>query len=123
MEQISNIEPMGTVQKYIAAFNGGDAKGMVACFAAEGSILDGMAPHVWTGDSAARDRYRDVLIEGEDNGASGYTLELGETRRNDLNGNFAYLVISAKLTFELKGNPRPHRACSHSSFKKRATLI
>jgi hypothetical protein len=78
---------------------------MAACFAPQGSILDGMAPHVWIGDSAARDWYRDVLIEGEHHGASGYTLALGDTRRNDLNGDFAYLVISASLTFELKGNP------------------
>ena len=104
MEPMSS-KPMNTVQKYIAAFNSGDADGMAACFAPQGSILDGMAPHVWTGDTAARDWYRDVLIEGEHHGASGYKLELGETRRSDVNGDFSYLVISAELTFELKSSP------------------
>ena len=96
---------MAVVKRYIDAFNNGDADGKAACFAPQGSILDGMAPHVWTGDTTARDWYRDVLIEGEHHGASGYKLELGETRRNDHNGDFVYLVLSAKLTFELKGNP------------------
>lgn len=94
---------MTVVQQYIAAFNAGDADAMAGCFAVPGSILDGMAPHVWTGQSAARDWYRDVLIEGEHHGASGYTLELGEMRRNDLNGDNAYLIYSARLTFDLKG--------------------
>src|SRR3982750_1496270 len=105
MTEISNIEPVITVRKYVAAFNSGDADGMAACFAPNGSILDGMAPHVWTGDSAARDWYRDVLIEGEHHGASGYKLELGEISRHDANGDFTYIVVSANLTFELKGNP------------------
>jgi hypothetical protein len=32
-------------------------------------IVDGMAPHVWLGPSAAKDWYRDVLVEGEHHGA------------------------------------------------------
>ena len=96
---------MATVQQYITAFNRGDVDGMSACFAEPGSILDGMAPHVWTWPTAPRDWYRDVLIEGEHHGATGYSLELGDVRRNDINGTSAYLVISASLTFELKGQP------------------
>ena len=97
------LEPMTTVHRYIAAFNDGDADAMAACFADPGSILDGMAPHVWIGTTAARDWYRDVLIEGEHHGASGYSLTLGEVQRNDLNGGSAYLIFSAELTFDLTG--------------------
>lgn len=96
---------MTIVEQYIAAFNAGDVAGMSACFAVPGSILDGMAPHVWTGPTATADWYRDVVIEGEHHGAAGYTLRLGEVRRNDLNGDSAYMIISAELTFELKGQP------------------
>jgi hypothetical protein len=96
---------METVRLYIAAFNSGYADGMAACFANPGSILDGMAPHVWTGATATRDWYRDVLIEGEHHGATDYALTLGEIHRNDLNGGSAYIVLSATLTFNLKGQP------------------
>jgi hypothetical protein len=57
--------PMAAVRKYIDAFNKGDAAGMAATFAVPGSIIDGMAPHLWQGPTAAQDWYRDVLIEGK----------------------------------------------------------
>lgn len=102
---MANTEPMATVQRYIAGFNNGDADAMAACWSEPSSILDGMAPHVWIGPTAPRDWYRDVLVEGERHGASGYKLTFGDVQRNDLNGDNAYLVISATLTFELKGQP------------------
>jgi hypothetical protein len=42
-------DPVAAVKKYIDAFNRGDAIAMSAAFAPESSILDGMAPHLWTG--------------------------------------------------------------------------
>ena len=41
--------PIGAVHKYVNAFNKGDATEMGMAFAVPGSILDGMAPHVWHG--------------------------------------------------------------------------
>ena len=55
---------MAAVRQYIDGFNKGDAKVMAETFAVPGSILDGMAPHLWQGPTAAQDWYRDVLIEG-----------------------------------------------------------
>jgi ketosteroid isomerase-like protein len=98
-------DPLTTVHEYIDAFNKGDADAMAAGWAEPCSILDGMAPHVWIGATAPTDWYRDVLIEGEHHGAAGYRLTLGNAHRNDVNGDSAYLVISATLTFELKGEP------------------
>ena len=99
------MEPIATVQQYITSFNDGNTDEMAACFTEPGSILDGMAPHVWIGPTAPRDWYRDVLIEGEHHGATGYALTLGNVQRNDESGDSAYLVISANLTFQLKGEP------------------
>jgi hypothetical protein len=48
-------DPMATVKQYIDAFNKGDAEAMAATFAVPGSILDGMAPHVWLGPTASQD--------------------------------------------------------------------
>jgi hypothetical protein len=73
-------EAFATVRQYIDAFNKGDVKGMSSLFAPSGAILDGMAPHLWQGPTAAQDWYRDVLTEGEHLGAGGYFVTLGEPR-------------------------------------------
>jgi hypothetical protein len=53
-------EPMDAVRRYVDGFNRGDVKTMASIFALPGMILDGMAPHVWHGTTAAQDWYRDV---------------------------------------------------------------
>lgn len=45
-------DPLAAVQTYIDAFNDGDAQAMSTMFADPGSILDGMAPHLWLGSTA-----------------------------------------------------------------------
>ncbi|MFL6415155.1 MAG: hypothetical protein ACJ74Y_05730 [Bryobacteraceae bacterium] len=65
-------DPLAAVLQYINAFNEGDGQAMAATFANPGAILDGMAPHVWLGPTASQDWHRDVLIEGEQHGASDY---------------------------------------------------
>jgi hypothetical protein len=94
-------DPMAAVRKYIDAFNKGNTAGMAAAFAVPGSILDGMAPHVWQGPTAALDWYRDVLIEGKHHGASEYFVTLGEPLRNDVTGDSAYVVVPATMTFKV----------------------
>jgi len=95
-------DPMATVKQYIDAFNKGDADAMAATFAIPGSILDGMAPHVWLGPTASQDWYRDVLIEGEQHGASDYFVTLGEPLHNNTTGQSAYVVVPATMTFKVK---------------------
>src|SRR4051812_25597812 len=96
-------DPMAAIGKYINAFNRGDGEGMAAMFAVPGSILDGMAPHVWRGPTATQDWYRDVLIEGEQHGASGYAVTLGEPLHNNITGDSAYVVVPASMTFTVRG--------------------
>jgi hypothetical protein len=96
-------DPLATVEQYIHAFNRGDAEAMAARFAVPGSILDGMAPHVWLGPTACQDWYRDVLIEGEQHGATDYFVTLGEPLHNNTTGESAYVVVPATMTFKVKG--------------------
>jgi ketosteroid isomerase-like protein len=96
-------DAVATLGRYIDAFNAGDADGMGACFAVPGTILDGMAPHVWHGPTAAKDWYRDVLVEGEHLGASGYHVALGAPLHANVTGDAAYVVSPATMTFKLKG--------------------
>lgn len=96
-------DPLAAVSQYINAFNKGDAKGMAATFANDGSILDGMPPHLWLGPSATQDWYRDVLIEGEQHGASDYFITPGEPLHNNITGDSAYVVVPATMTFKVQG--------------------
>ncbi|HSV13366.1 MAG TPA: hypothetical protein VLI90_03860, partial [Tepidisphaeraceae bacterium] len=75
MQQIGT--PLMTVQSYAEAFNCGDAVAMAALFAVPGHILDGMAPHVWSGPSATIDWCRDALAEAEHLGISDFQMTLG----------------------------------------------
>lgn len=96
-------DPLATVSQYIEAFNKGDGKLMAETFAVPGSILDGMAPHVWQGPTASQDWYRDVLIEGEQHGASDYFVTLGEPLHNNTTGDSAYVAVPATMTFKVQG--------------------
>src|SRR5262245_44582253 len=92
---------MAAIRDYIHAFNQGD--GMAAMFSAPASILDGMPPHLWIGPTATQDWYRDVLLEGERHGASGYVVTLGEPLHNNITGDSAYVVLPATMTFKVHG--------------------
>ncbi len=96
-------EPLAAVQKYIAAFNECDDTAMSSMFDTHGVIVDGMAPHVWLGPTAAKDWYRDVLVEAEHHGASGYTVTLEEPLHHDITGDAAYLVVPATMRFSVNG--------------------
>ena len=96
-------DPMAAVRRYVDAFNVGDEKAMAATCADPMQILDGMAPHVWQGPTAAEDWWADVLAEGEHLGASGYRIGLDEPRHVDVNGESAYVVAPATMTFDLRG--------------------
>src|SRR4030095_10701497 len=90
-------------RKYMDPFNGGEGAGMAATFDVPGSILDGMAPHLWQGPQASQDWYRDVLIEGEQHGASDYFVTLGGPLHNSTTGDRAYVVVPATMTLKVHG--------------------
>lgn len=99
-----SVDPMAAVRQYVEAFNNGDPAAMAAACADPMQILDGMSPHVWQGPTAAEDWWTDVLSEGEHLGASGYRIALGEPRHVEVNGESAYVVAPATMTFDLRGN-------------------
>ena len=102
---VPDTGPMETVRDYIAGFNKGDVNSMAAMCADPMSILDGMAPHVWHGPTASQDWYSDVLVEGEQHGATDYFVELGEPRHVNVTGDNAYVVVPTTMTFKVHGKP------------------
>jgi ketosteroid isomerase-like protein len=95
----------GAVQTYVDAFNKSDADAMAACFAASGFILDGMAPHVWSGPSATRQWLRDALAESAHLGVSDFHMTLGAPLHRNVIGDAAYFVAPASLAFKVRGQP------------------
>lgn len=95
-------DAISAVRLYVEAFNKGDVKAMAAKFISSGSILDGLAPHLWLGPTAAEDWYRDVLVAGEYEGATDYFVTLGEPLHANLTGDCAYVVLPASMTFNTR---------------------
>ncbi|MFL6352561.1 MAG: nuclear transport factor 2 family protein [Bryobacteraceae bacterium] len=102
-ETIPSQDPVSVVRKYIDAFNKGDVNGLASSFVVPGNILDGMAPHVWSGLTATQDWYRDALAEAEHLDVKGYFVTLGEPSHNNVTGDAAYVVLPATMTFKVKG--------------------
>jgi hypothetical protein len=96
-------DTLAAVQHYIDAFNDGDVDAMASVFDTSGVIIDGMAPHVWQGSSAAHDWYRDVLVEAAHHGASDYAVMIGQPLHDDVTGDRAYVVLPATMTFSVNG--------------------
>ena len=103
--QPETTEPMAAVRQYIESFNKGDVKAMAALCAVPMSILDGMAPHVWHGPTAAEDWYGDAMTEGEHLGATDYSVALGEPLHVNVTGDSAYVLVPATMQFKLRGQP------------------
>jgi hypothetical protein len=116
---MSTSDPMMIVHQYIDGFNKGDPKAMATAFAVTGSILDGMAPHVWQGPTAAQDWYSDVLVEGEQHGASDYVVTLGEPLHNNVTGDSAYVVVPATMTFKANGKKITQRGAVFTAALRR----
>ncbi len=98
-------DPFAAVRAYVDAFNAGDAKAMAAVCADPMQILDGMSPHVWQGPTAAEDWYADALAEGEHLGVTDYCIRLGEPRHVDVTGEYAYVVVPASFSYNVKDTP------------------
>ena len=98
-----SADPIATVRKYIDDFNKGDVQAMAADFARTASILDGLRPHVWQGQTAGVDWYRDVIAAGKQEGATDYLVTLDEPRHVDVTDDRAYLVVPSTMTFRVHG--------------------
>ena len=84
--------PASVVQEYVDAFNRGDEDALAACFANPGFILDGMAPHVWSGPSATRDWHRDAMAEADHIGITDFQMTLDKPTHDAVVGDAAYFV-------------------------------
>jgi ketosteroid isomerase-like protein len=95
--------PAAVVDRYVDAFNKGDEDGLAACFADPGFILDGMAPHIWSGSNATRDWHKDAMAEADHLGITDFHMTLGRATHDAVVGDAAYFVAPAILKFKVRG--------------------
>jgi ketosteroid isomerase-like protein len=97
--------PSATVTRFVDAFNRLDVAEMSATFAVPSFILDGMAPHVWSGPTAAADWCRDALAEADHLGISDFHVTLDAPLHDVATGEAAYFVAPATMRFKVGGQP------------------
>jgi ketosteroid isomerase-like protein len=96
-------DPMTTIRAYVDGFNNGDVEAMAAACADPMQILDGLAPHVWQGPTAAQDWYAAALAEAKHAGGSDLHIGTGEPKHVDVAGDFAYVALPVTFEYNLPG--------------------
>jgi len=95
--------PEATIHQFIDAFDKGDAAGAAATHAADVSIIDEMAPHIWSGSGAFQAWAGAVMADAKANGESGNAVTLGDVIRSQDDGDTAYVTINATYSYTQKG--------------------
>ena len=93
------------IDKALGGFNSRDSALYNSAFGGDVVIVDGMAPYRWTGQNAQGRWFADAEKWAHDLGVADETIAYDRVVRADVVGTHAYVVLSAKLSFTLKGRP------------------
>jgi ketosteroid isomerase-like protein len=96
---------MATIQGFVAAFNAGDSKAVLATCATPAVIIDDFPPHVWQGPTACADWVSAYANDAKKNGITDGLVKLGKPWHVVVTGDRAYAVIPATYTYKLRGKP------------------
>jgi ketosteroid isomerase-like protein len=97
----AEIKPL--IDKALGGFNSKDSAMYNSAFSADVVIVDGMAPYRWTGPNAPGRWFADAEKWAHDLGVADENITYDKVVRADVVGTNAYVVLSAKLSFTLKG--------------------
>jgi len=97
---------MGTIQRFVDAFNKGDMKSAAALCADQTSIIDDFAPHEWHGVGACSRWGKGYEADAKKNEITDGVVTLGTPRHVEVTANRAYAVIPVdSYTYKVKGKP------------------
>lgn len=91
------------VHKFVADFNKGDMKAMVADCADQAAIVDEFAPCVWQGASARSDWSNGNDAYNKQNGITDGVVTLDKVRHVEVTGDRAYVAATASHTYKQNG--------------------
>ena len=93
------------IRGFIAAFNKGDVKGAEAMHTADVVIVDEPPPFRWIGPGAFGKWVADLLADEKKIGRADGGVTLGAFKREEVDGDHAYVVVEATYAFKDKGVP------------------
>jgi ketosteroid isomerase-like protein len=91
------------IDKALGGFNRKDSALYSSAFGADVVIVDGMAPYRWTGPNAQGRWFADAEKWAHELGVAGENIAYDRIVRADVVDTHAYVVLSANLSFTLKG--------------------
>jgi ketosteroid isomerase-like protein len=96
-------EIKAVIDKALDGFNSKDSAMYNSAFSGDVVIVDGMAPYRWTGSNAQARWFSDAEKWAHDLGVADENIAYDKIVRADAVGTHAYVVLSATLSFTLKG--------------------
>jgi ketosteroid isomerase-like protein len=91
-----------TVQRFVDGMNAGDARVLSSC-AASATVVDDMAPYVWTGPGACSRWISDLIANMKDTGTTAIHATFDPATVADVQDKTAYVVFPAKFVMTVKG--------------------
>jgi hypothetical protein len=91
------------IHQFIDSFNNGDSETAAAAYVTGPvQIVDEFPPYHWQGDDAFETWAKDFDSDATKNGITNVWVTLGNTVRQELDGDNAYVIVDAVYTFKLK---------------------
>ncbi len=96
---------MAPIQKFLEAFNKGDAAAAAATHSAteDLAILDEVAPYLWRGPQAFQAWSADLDADSKKRGITDQVVTIAAATREESNGSQAYVVVPAVYDFKERG--------------------
>jgi ketosteroid isomerase-like protein len=99
------------IHQFIDSFNNGDAEKAAAAYASGAvQIIDEVPPYLWQGADAFKSWANDLGSDASKNGITDAWVALGDTVRQEIDGDNAYVIVDAVYTFKLKDAPMRENA-------------
>ena len=96
-------EIMAVIDTVLGGFNNKDSVLYNSAFSVDAVVIDGIAPYRWTGPNASARWFSDAEKWVHDFGVENETIVCDRTVHASVIGAHAYVVLSATLSFSLKG--------------------
>jgi hypothetical protein len=113
---------MAPINKFMEAFNKGDAAGAAATHAAGADlvIIDEVAPFLWRGPQAFQAWAADLARDEKKRSVTDQKVTLGAATRIETDGTAAYVVVPSVYTYKQAGVAMRETAQMTFSLKKSA---
>jgi ketosteroid isomerase-like protein len=96
-------EIKAVIDKVLGGFNSKDSALYTSAFSGDAVVIDGIAPYLWSGPNAPARWFSDAEKWVHDFGVENETIACDRIVHAAVVGTHAYVVLSATLSFTLKG--------------------